>query len=326
MNKKKIINIIVICTVVLGFGVGIEQYSKLNNKNHELIIQNKELQAELDTLHEEFELYKLLETVDNDTVRDFISNNITSLCEAEDTIEYAKELESKNEEITAEKLENNIRMIRFTLDTAPNAKKPVIYVYNTTGKTEIHLTLNNTETSTMEVEYPKHDELVNNTYIWNVQSSMDGKLKTEDNEEYNYIFWEASIDKLNQQEFKDGFCIKGENTEKFLKESLKELNLTPTEYNDFIVYWLPQMQNNNYNIIRFCGIDETDTDDTYLKETQLAVYNNDQIIENQLRIMMIWYSSDEPIEIKEQNLKDFAIVRDNITPTVIEWGGTQINR
>jgi len=323
MNKFKIANIVILSVVVIGFGIGAVQYSELNNKNHELTIQNKELQTELDTLHEEFELYKLLETVDNDIVKEFISNNITRLCLAEDTIEYAKELESRNEEITAEKLENNISMLRFLPDKA-NAKKPVIYVYNTTGKTEIQLTLN--DTSTMEVEYPKHDEIVNNTYIWNVNTSMDGKLRTGDNEEYNYIFWEANTNEFNQQEFKDGFCIKGEETEKFLKESLKELNLTPTEYNDFIVYWLPQMQNNNYNIIRFCGIDESNTDDTYLKETQLTVYNNNKVIENQLRVMMIWYSSDEPIEIKEQNLKDFAITRDNITPTVIEWGGTQINR
>ena len=200
--------------------------------------------------------------------------------------------------------------------------KPVIYVYNTTGKTKIQLTLN--DTSTMTVEYPKHDELINNTYIWNVNTSMNGKLRTEDNEEYNYIFWEANTNEFNQQEFKDGFCIKGEETEKFLKESLKELNLTPTEYNDFIVYWLPKMQNNNYNIIRFCGIDESDTNDTYLKETQLTVYNNGKVIDNQLRVMMIWYSSDKPIEIKEQNLKDFAITRDTTTPTVIEWGGTEI--
>lgn len=326
MNKMKIANIVIISVVVVGFGVGIEQYSKLNNKNQELIMKNEELQEELDTLHEEFELYKLVETIDNDVVREFILNNITSLCKAEDTINYAKELESRNEEITAEKLETNLRMLNFISNTAPNAKKPVIYVYNTTGRTEIQLTLNNTETSIMEVEYPKHNELIDNTYIWNMYSSMDGKLRNEDNEEYNYIFWEATINELNQQEFKDGFCIKGENTEKFLKESLKELNLTPTEYNDFIVYWLQQMQNNNYNIIRFCGIDESDTDDTYLKETQLKVYNNDKVIENQLRVMMLWYSSDEPIEIKEQNLKDFAITRDNTTPTVIEWGGAEINK
>ena len=52
-------------------------------------------------------------------------------------------------------------------------------------------------------------------------------------------------------DFSKGFVVKGEDTEAFLQDKLAFIGLTPKEYNDFIVYWLPQMQNNKYNLITF---------------------------------------------------------------------------
>ncbi len=200
--------------------------------------------------------------------------------------------------------------------------KPVIYIYNNNGEARAELTINN---GIMTAEYPKHDELVDNKYIWKVNTNTDGTITTENGNEYSYIFWEA--EDFEHYDFKDGFCVKGEDTEEFLKSSLKSLNLLPREYNEFIVYWLQQMQNNKYNIVRFYGIDTSDTTDLYLNSKPLEVYdNNNQLITNQLRVLMVWYSSDKPVDIKEQNLEKFAIVRDNETPTVIEWGGEQINK
>jgi len=200
--------------------------------------------------------------------------------------------------------------------------KPVIYIYNNNGQARAELTINN---GAMTAEYPKHDELVDNKYIWKVNTTPDGTIITENGNEYSYIFWEA--ENYEPYEFKDGFCVKGEDTEEFLKSSLKSLNLLPREYNEFIVYWLPQMQNNKYNIIRFYGINPSDTTDPYLNLKPLEVYdNNNQLITNQLRVLMVWYSSDKPVDLEEQKLEKFAIVRNNATPTVIEWGGEQINR
>ena len=45
--------------------------------------------------------------------------------------------------------------------------------------------------------------------------------------------------------------VKGSDTESFLREKLAYLGLTPREYNDFITYWVPKMQNSPYNLIMF---------------------------------------------------------------------------
>ena len=49
----------------------------------------------------------------------------------------------------------------------------------------------------------------------------------------------------------NGFCVKGKDTAVFLEGALEQLGLTRREANEFIVYWLPQMEQNPYNIISF---------------------------------------------------------------------------
>ena len=48
-----------------------------------------------------------------------------------------------------------------------------------------------------------------------------------------------------------GFVVKGEDTAAFLQEKLAYLGLTPREYNECIVYWLPRLEGNPYNLISF---------------------------------------------------------------------------
>jgi hypothetical protein len=55
-----------------------------------------------------------------------------------------------------------------------------------------------------------------------------------------------------------GFVIKGSETKKFFQEKLEYFGLTPKGYNEFIVYWLPIMQENKYNLITFVGKDYED--------------------------------------------------------------------
>jgi hypothetical protein len=50
-----------------------------------------------------------------------------------------------------------------------------------------------------------------------------------------------------------GFCVKGEDTEAFLRDKLTEVGLSEREMNEFIVYWLPLMEHNKYNQITFQG-------------------------------------------------------------------------
>lgn len=107
-----------------------------------------------------------------------------------------------------------------------------------------------------------------------------------------------------------GVCSKGWWNWKFLQENLEYLGLTPREYNEFIVYWFPIMQENKYNLITFAGED-------YENLTQLKITPKPDSI---LRVMMLFKSLDKPIDIEEQELKPF--VRNGFI--VVEWGGTEV--
>jgi len=88
------------------------------------------------------------------------------------------------------------------------------------------------------------------------------------------------------------------------------MGLSPKEYNEFIVYWYPRMQNNPYNLIHFA--------DTQYTETAPLTIN--PIPDAMLRVFMVYKPLQEEISIKEQPLKPFE--RKGFT--VIEWGGTEI--
>lgn len=180
------------------------------------------------------------------------------------------------------------------------AKKPVIYLYPTSQQTvSVKLEYKGTLTCT----YPEYKE------GWKVKAQPDGTLTNlADNREYSYLYWEGVSN--NKWNMSKGFVVKGTETEKFLQEKLEYLGLTPKEYNEFIVYWLPLMKDNKYNLITFAGED-------YEKIAELKITPKPDSI---LRIMMVFKPINKPVKIEEQELKPF--VREGFT--VVEWGGTEL--
>ena len=81
-----------------------------------------------------------------------------------------------------------------------------------------------------------------------VTAKPDGTLLAE-GREYHYLFWEAEA--LFPFSLKSGTCVAGKDTCKFLEESLTKLRLNDKEQEDFITYWLPEMQDHPYNVISF---------------------------------------------------------------------------
>ena len=108
----------------------------------------------------------------------------------------------------------------------------------------------------------------------------------------------------------NGFCVKGSDTAEFLEEKLEELGLNRREANEFIVYWLPLMEQNEYNVISF---------DTKEYENSFKLHVN-PAPDTVIRVFMTWYATDEAVDIKPQNIE--TPVREGFT--VIEWGGAQI--
>ncbi len=116
---------------------------------------------------------------------------------------------------------------------------------------------------------------------------------------------------LNEKKFEDGFCIKGEDSIKFLEEKLAILGLNERESNEFIVYWLPKLEKNKYNLIRFISNDKMNV---YMP---LEINPKPDTI---IRVMMQFKGINKAQEIKEQELK--TVERKGFT--VVEWGGTEI--
>jgi len=179
----------------------------------------------------------------------------------------------------------------------PAPAKPVIYLYpETPTEVSVQLLYN----GTLDCTYPAYDN------GWNVMAHPDGTLfDRRDNKEYSYLFWEGHGDA--DYDFSRGFVVKGEDTAAFLQEKLAHMGLLPKEYNEFIVYWLPQMQNNAYNLITFQG-------EAYTSNAQLIINPAPDSI---LRVFMAYKPLDAAIAIEEQPLTPFT--RSGFT--VIEWGG-----
>ena len=82
------------------------------------------------------------------------------------------------------------------------------------------------------------------------------------------------------------------------------------EKNEFIVYWLPRMQDNSYNLITFQA-------KTYTDVAKLHITPEPDSI---LRVFMAYKELKQPIEIEEPAITPFE--RKGFT--VIEWGGAEV--
>ena len=178
------------------------------------------------------------------------------------------------------------------------AEKPVIYLYPTEkADVSVNLDYNGRLTCT----YPSIDN------GWNVTAYPDGRIINKaDGRKYSYLYWEG--ESKTQYDFSKGFVVKGEDTAAFLQEKLAYMGLTPKEYNEFIVYWLPLMQDNKYNLITFQG--EAYTDSAKLNITPKP--------DSMLRVFMAYKPLDSYVQIEEQKLNTFE--RKGFA--VVEWGGT----
>lgn len=186
------------------------------------------------------------------------------------------------------------------------AKKPVIYIYSDVDDKYVEVSLDTQEK--MLCEYPKRDE----NGIWKVVVNRDGSVTDLDGKEYNYLFWEA--ENTVEYDFSKGFCIKGSDSREFLDKALKDIGLNRKEANEFIIYWLPQLEANEWNLISF-------QTDKYTENYDLRVHPH---CDNMLRVFMTFKKVDGPVEIKKQDLSDIKgnFRREGLH--IVEWGGSKI--
>lgn len=190
----------------------------------------------------------------------------------------------------------------FGEDVYATEDKPIIYLYPT-EETNVNVKLGYEENIT--VSYPKYVD------GWNVIAKEDGTLVDTKTNRNLYALYYESIDKTGYKIEEEGFVVKGEDTIEFLEEKLAILGLNERESEEFIVYWLPKLEANKYNYIRFA------TDEEIEENMPLIIEPKPDTV---IRVLMTFKELKKPIEVKEQELT---------TPerngfVTVEWGGTEI--
>lgn len=188
-----------------------------------------------------------------------------------------------------------------TQEEEPADEKPVIYLYPET-ETDVTVTLD--YDGELTCVYPA---MGGNS--WTVTASPDGTLTDKAGQTYNYLYWEG----VSQAEydFSQGFCVPGGETAAFLEDALAALGLNRREANEFIVYWLPRMEANPYNLIAFQTTSYTD-------HARLTVAPAPDTV---LRVFMAWKQLDRAVDLPPQTLA--APARTGFT--VVEWGGAEVS-
>lgn len=178
--------------------------------------------------------------------------------------------------------------------------KPIIYIYPE-YETEVEVKLGNPEKLTCT--YPKYEN------SWNVIAKPNGNLIDAKTGRNLYaLYWEGKDNKI--LDMSEGFVVKGEDSIAFLEEKLEILGLNERESEEFIIYWLPKLEKNKYNFIRFETMKEIE------ENMPLSIVPKP---DNLIRVMMNFKGLSEAIKVEEQKL---------VTPsrngyTVVEWGGTE---
>ncbi|MBR4992399.1 MAG: hypothetical protein IKY86_05355, partial [Clostridia bacterium] len=175
-------------------------------------------------------------------------------------------------------------MRQMPIETYYEGAKPVIYLYpEETTEVSVKLELSGEFTCT----YPVYDG------GWQVTAQPDGTLTDERGQTYSYLYWEGDL--AGEPDLSEGFCVAGADTAAFLEDALARLGLTRREANEFIVYWLPMMEDNAYNLITF-------QQEAYTESAKLTVTPAPDSL---LRVFMTWKPMEAPVDIPAQELPAF---------------------
>ena len=180
--------------------------------------------------------------------------------------------------------------------------KPIIYLYPQ-QETEVTVKAGHSEKFTHT--YPKY------TDGWRVLAKPNGDLTDLQTGRHLYaLYWEG--ENTTHLKIKDGFVVKGADTIPFLEDKLAFLGLNEREAEEFIIYWLPKLENNPYNLIHFESI---------AQQNENMPLDITPKPDTMIRVLMEYKPLEDEIDLPEQILPP--------TPTrtgftVVEWGGTEL--
>ncbi|MGI9190721.1 MAG: hypothetical protein ACR2IL_01275 [Chitinophagaceae bacterium] len=181
-------------------------------------------------------------------------------------------------------------------------EKPIIYIYPT-QKQAVRVQLN--FKGQLQHTYPAYPATG-----WNMIAEPNGTLYDEQGKEYYALFWEGQPQQALQAS--TGFVVAGKDCASFLEEKLAYLGLSRREANEFLLYWLPRMENNAYNFIHFADAD-------YRAMAELNITPQPETL---IRVMMLTKPLNAKMTVPEQDLSPLHKTRKGFT--VVEWGGTMM--
>ena len=190
-----------------------------------------------------------------------------------------------------------IFILFFLCFSWPTIDKPIIYIY---PEEDMDITVKLGNPQLITSSYPKYEK------EWNIHVDTTGNIYDyKTNRNYYGLYWEGK-DKtpLNMEE---GFIVEGKDITEFLEAKLELLGLNEKEINEFIIYWLPRLENNKYNFIRFKTPDEINNymPLEFSKEPDTLI-----------RIMVDFKPLNKKIKVKEQTLEK----KERKGFTIVEWG------
>ena len=180
--------------------------------------------------------------------------------------------------------------------------KPIIYLY---PENELQMSVKLGNEEKILCSYPKYENM------WNIIAKPDGTLIDLLTNRNLYALYYESEDVVEFNVREDGFIVKGTDVAAFLEEKLEMLGLTEREAEEFIIYWLPKLESNSYNYIRFATQNE-------INENMPLEYSVKP--DTEIRVLMTYKGLDKPIEVQEQKL----VAPERKGFVVVEWGGTEI--
>ncbi|CAA6830110.1 MAG: Unknown protein [uncultured Aureispira sp.] len=178
-------------------------------------------------------------------------------------------------------------------------RKPIIYLYPETAQdinVKVHFKGELTHT------YPKY----NASTGWNVSANPDGMLTEKTSgKAFSYLFWEGQSS--FQYTLDKGFVVAGEQVADFLDEKLALMGLNRREATDFVSYWLPELEKNDFNLIHF-------STEEYVQNAALEITPAPETL---IRVFMVYKPLKTAVDIPTQELKKMS----RKGYTVVEWGG-----
>lgn len=179
-------------------------------------------------------------------------------------------------------------------------KKPIVYFY---PEEEMDLTVKFPNEDRLLTTYPKYND------GWNIHLNKDGTFTTGDSDrEYYAIYFDAISN--YECKFDEGFYVTKDNAISFIEEKMDYIGFNNHEANEFMMYWLPILENNERSLVYFEQTEERNG------ESPLEFSINPDIL---IRTIIHIKKVDEEVNIPEQQLTHYE--RNGFVVT--EWGGVE---